>query len=127
MLKSGGGVEYVDWGLSSDFLIPGDYDGDGKTDLCVRRTVGGLRQHFILHRTGSTSQIQWGITGDSSVPGDYNGDGRTDLAIWRGNTDGTQNYFWVLNSGSGTVSTQEWGQCPTVATCDFAVAGWAVH
>jgi subtilisin-like proprotein convertase family protein len=128
LLKSNGlGVEYVNWGSSSDFLIPGDYDGDGKTDLCVRRTVGGARQHWILYRTGATSFTVWGITGDASVPGDYDGDGKTDLAIWRGSADPTQNFFWVLNSSNSSVTQFEWGQCPTVSTCDFAVAGWAVH
>lgn len=127
MLKSGGGTEGFIWGLSSDFLIPGDYDGDGKTDICVRRTVGGLRNHYVLTRTGAVIQQQWGVTGDSSVPGDYDGDGKTDFAIWRPNADPTQNYFWVLNSGTGATSVLEWGQCNTVSTCDFAVAGWAVH
>ncbi len=128
LLKSAGfGVEYVNWGSSSDFLIPGDYDGDGKHDFMVRRTVSGTRQHFLLTRTGATSQQQWGIAGDSSAPGDYDGDGKTDLAIWRSSTDPNNNYFWVLNSGNGSVSLFEWGQCATVSTCDFAVAGWAVH
>jgi hypothetical protein len=122
-----GGVEYINWGLSSDFIIPGDYDGDGRNDFCVRRTVGGARQHWILHRTGVQAFRVWGVTGDSSVPGDYDGDGKTDLAIWRGNTDPTQNFFWILNSSNDSVVQQEWGQCATVSTCDFPVAGWAVH
>jgi hypothetical protein len=127
LLKSNGlGIEYINWGNDSDFLIPGDYDGDGKTDICVRRTVSGLRQHFLLTRTGATSQVQWGITGDASVPGDYDGDGKTDFAVWRPSTDPTQNFFWVLNSSNSSVSNFEWGQCPA-GNCDFAVAGWAVH
>lgn len=131
LLKSNGlGVEYINWGLSSDFLIPGDYDADGKADICVRRSnspTAGARTYFILYRTGATSQTQWGIVGDASTPGDYDGDGKTDLAIWRGNADPNQNFFWVLNSSNGSVTNFEWGQCPTVNTCDFAVAGWAVH
>lgn len=122
LLKSAGGVEYINWGLSSDFLIPGDYDGDGKTDLCVRRTQAGQRQHYILTRTGATSQVAWGITGDTSAPGDYDGDGRQDLAIWRPSANPAQNFFWVLNSSNGSVTLFEWGQ-----QNDFPVAGWAVH
>lgn len=124
------GVEYINWGLSTDFLIPGDYDGDGKTDLAVRRSnfpSAGQRTYFILYRTGATSQQQWGITGDASVPGDYDGDGKTDLAIWRGDATPGNSKFWVMNSSNGSITTQTWGQCSTPSTCDFAVAGWAIH
>jgi spore coat protein A, manganese oxidase len=128
LLKSADlGIEYINWGLSSDFLIPGDYDGDGKTDFVVRRTVTGTRQHYVLTRTGATGQVQWGVTGDSSTPGDYDGDGKTDFAIWRGSSTPGDSRFWVLNSSNNSVTQFTWGQCPTVSTCDFAVAGWAVH
>lgn len=123
------GVEYIDWGLSSDFLIPGDYDGDGKTDLCVRRSntpSAGLRSYFVLTRTGATIAQQWGLTGDTSVPGDYDGDGKTDFAIWRGSTTAGQSAFYILNSGTNSVSALQWGQCPA-GNCDYAVAGWPVH
>lgn len=128
LLKSNGlGVEFINWGNSSDFIIPGDYDGDGRNDFCVRRTVSGARQNWILTRAGATSLTVWGITGDVSAPGDYDGDGRTDLAIWRSNVDSSQNYFWVLNSSNSAVNVFEWGQCATAPTCDFPVAAWAVH
>lgn len=123
------GVEFINWGLSSDFLIPGDYDGDGKWDFVVRRTVNGGRQNWVLLRTGATGMIPWGITGDVSTPGDYDGDGKTDIAIWRPSTNPDQNYFWVLNSNGFTLTQFEWGQCPNPLAndCDFPVAGWAVH
>lgn len=127
LLKSGGGVEFIDWGLSNDFLIPGDYDGDGRSDFAVRRTVSGVRQHWILLRTGTSSMVEWGITNDLSTPGDYDGDGKTDIAIWRPSSDGTNNNFWIRNSSNLSTTIFEWGQCPTAATCDFAVASWAVH
>jgi hypothetical protein len=123
LLKSMGlGVEYINWGNSSDFLIPGDFDGDGKTDICVRRTVSGLQQNYVLTRTGATSQVQWGVTGDVSSPGDYDGDGKTDFAVWRPNANPAQNFFWVRNSMAGSTTQFEWGQ-----QGDFPVAGWAVH
>jgi subtilisin-like proprotein convertase family protein len=131
LLKSNGlGIEYINWGLSSDFLIPGDYDGDGKTDLCVRRSntpSAGQRTYYILTRTGATNQVQWGINGDTSVPGDYDGDGKTDLAIWRGSATPGASRFWILNSSNSSVSQFVWGQCPTTNTCDFAVASWLIH
>ena len=126
------GVEYINWGLSSDFLIPGDYDGDGKWDICVRRSntpSAGLRTYYVLSRTGATSAVQWGIAGDASTPGDYDGDGKTDFAIWRASTTPGDSRFWVLNSSNLSVSTFTWGSCPNpgAGQCDFAVAGWAVH
>jgi hypothetical protein len=125
--SSDNGVEWINWGSSSDFLIPGDYDGDGKHDIMVRRTVSGVRQHWLLTRTGQTSMTTWGITGDTSAPGDYDGDGKTDLAIWRGSSTPGQSRFWVLRSSDLSAQTFQFGLCPTIATCDFAVAGWAVH
>jgi hypothetical protein len=131
LLKSNGlGVEYINWGLSSDFLIPGDYDADGKSDICVRRSntpTAGARTYFLLTRTGATSQVQWGVTGDVSTPGDYDGDGKTDFAIWRGSSTPGASRFWVLNSSNSSTTQFAWGQCPTANTCDFPVAGWAVH
>lgn len=127
LLKSNGlGVEYINWGSSSDFIIPGDYDGDGRSDFCVRRTIGGVRQHFILERdgggTGPLSPIPWGITGDVSAPGDYDGDGRQDIAVWRASANPDQNFFYVRRSSDSTIQAFEWG-----LTGDIPPASWYVH
>lgn len=124
LLKSNGfGTEFINWGTSSDFIIPGDYDGDGKSDFCVRRTVSGVRQHYILTRTGATSlNNPWGITGDVSVPGDYDGDGKQDIAVWRPSADPSQNFFYVLRSSDNQVQAFEWGQ-----QNDIPPASWYVH
>jgi hypothetical protein len=125
------GAEYINWGLSSDIILPGDYDGDGSSDFCVRRTnASNQREHFILERDGGgtgASPIIWGIAGDTSTPGDYDGDAKQDIAIWRPNSaDPTANFFWVRKSSDGGLMQIEWGQCPT-GNCDYAVANWYVH
>lgn len=126
LLKSNGfGVEFINWGNSTDFILPGDYDADGKSDFCVRRTVAGARQHYILERDGGgtgASPIVWGITGDESVPGDYDGDGKQDIAVWRPNANPSQNFFYVRRSSDNAVQAFEWGQ-----QGDYPAANWYVH
>lgn len=126
LLKSNGlGVEYINWGTSSDFIIPGDYDGDGRDDFCVRRTVSGSRLHYILERDGGgtgANGIAWGVTGDISTPGDYDGDGKQDVAVWRPSSNPAGNFFYVLRSSDSAVQAFEWGQ-----QNDVPPASWYVH
>jgi hypothetical protein len=59
---------------------------------------------------------------DYPVQGDYDGDGKTDFAIWRPSADPTQNFFYVLQSSNGTLSTTEWGM-----NGDYPVANFNTH
>jgi subtilisin-like proprotein convertase family protein len=121
-------VEYINWGYFTDHIVPGDYDGDGKADFCVVRVDPSNHQiYYVLTKAGTIGQVTWGLGGDFLVPGDYDGDGKTDFAIWRPSADPAQNYFWILSSSNLSVSSFEWGQCITPATCDFPVATWAVY
>lgn len=119
--------EFVDWGLyHSDILVPGDFDGDKKTDFNVIRVINGSYVHFLLTRTGTLRVVNWGITNDVPATGDYDGDGKADLAIWRGSTTPGQSAFFVLYSSDGTAHVQNWGQCEA-APCDEPLASWQVH
>ena len=50
------------WGTATDIPVPGDYNGDGTTDIAVFRPSSG--QWFILGQ----STVGWGGTGDLPVP-----------------------------------------------------------
>ena len=68
--------------------MPGDYDGDGKTDLAVYRpSTGDVVSSGCRARNYTTFvSYQWGLSGDIPVPGDFDGDGKTDVAVFRPST-----------------------------------------
>ena len=99
-----------------------DFDGDGKTDPAVIRNTGGgpsgQETWFIQNSSGAPASTtrDWGIASDFAVPEDYDGDNKTDIAVWRpGPPFGS--YFYILQSSTGTLRTDQFGQTgddPTV-------------
>lgn len=88
--------------------MPGDYDGDGKTDVAVYRDGGqsGTELLWFIRRSsdGGTGVFQWGgLLQDVPVPGDYDGDDKTDVAVYR---DGT---WFIVRSFDGGVTQTGWG------------------
>lgn len=71
-MGTGGGPD-----TTSERPVPGDYDGDGLTDLAIFDVFSGM---WYVRGVGS---IQWGRSGDVPVPGDYTGDGITEIAVYR--------------------------------------------
>ena len=55
------------WGLQTDVPVPGDYDGDGKSDLAVYRPSTGA-WYVLQSTTNAASYIsyQWGV--DTDIP-----------------------------------------------------------
>jgi murein DD-endopeptidase MepM/ murein hydrolase activator NlpD len=82
--------------IPANISAPGDYDGDGKTDLAVYRPENG---QWIVKASGGVS-IPDTTFGDPSdgvpVPGDYDGDGRTDFAVFQ-----TMTRVWRVKMSSG--------------------------
>ena len=75
--------------VAGDIPVPGDYDGDGNTDLAVfRPSNGGWYVEAPAH-------LVWRPPGDIPVPGDYDGDGNTDIAVCR-----PSNGDWYINGNA---------------------------
>ena len=117
-------IDYFGW--AGDRSMPGDYDGDGKTDEAIAR---GFNQSgvpiswFIRYANGSPdARFQWGLGGfDQFAQGDYDGDGITDPTVYR---RAGENNFYILRSSNQTMQVFHWGQDdPTCGpACDIAVA-----
>ena len=78
-------VDYQ-WGVNTDKPVPGDYDGDGKTDVAITGPRPASGTCSCRARTSRASCATVGLTTDIPVPGDYDGDGKTDVAIYRPST-----------------------------------------
>ncbi len=118
-----GSLIAIPFGVSNDLGVPGDYDGDGKTDIAVVRegTTANPALTWYIRRSsdGGLTAVQFGSsTTDLLAQGDYDGDGKTDIGVWR-DTNGN---FYVMRSGDGSVQTSQWG-----ISNDFPIASYDTH
>lgn len=109
-------------------VVPGDFNGDGKTDIAAFYDYGSGNTNlhvWLSTGTGFTysngSAGWWGVSNggyDATkitgrvVSGDYNGDGKTDIAAFYDNGNGNTNlHVWISTGSSFTYqwSTGWWG------------------
>jgi spore coat protein A, manganese oxidase len=139
--SSDGAAEYHAFGIGTDRFVKGDFDGDGKTDLCAVRNsqIQGAQMNWFIRYSSSgnyASFIPWGLgksgaVGDYIAPGDYNGDGRTDIAVWRRTAINERTIFYVLPSTAaqgvfGSVMYEAVNAC-SPGPCEYPVAQFLVH
>ncbi len=106
------------YGSSTTPIIPGDFDGDGRTDLLIWQlitTVDPAAKYYLYRSTGTAfvrvdaarlpSWSNAAVT--QQLPGDYNGDGRTDILMW---------HVPFSNSRYNLYIATETGFAPAVAT-----------
>jgi len=114
------------WGLFSDLFVPGDFDGDGKTDYAIVRSAGGQLEWWVRWSTDNSVHVaRWGLDTDIIAQGDYDGDGKTDLAVWRPNDDGQYAAFYALSSKTGAPIFRAWGTA--LPNTDVPAAGYDIE
>ncbi len=104
-----------EFGIASDVILSGDYDGDRMDDITVYRESNGTF-YILLSATLTIRLDQLGQDGDDpSIVGDYDGDGRDDPAVYR---EGAQSMWFYRTSPNAFFTTVNWG-----TTGDFVAPG----
>jgi hypothetical protein len=70
----------IPFGLNTDQPVSGDWNGDGLTDVGVRRP--GWKAFLLRGSDGTSSQVTFGKVSDVGVTGDWDGNGITEVGVW---------------------------------------------
>lgn len=101
--SSDGQPSALQFGNSTDKIVPADFTGDGKTDVAVWRPTTG--EWFILRSEDSNFYaFPFGQSGDIPAPGDFDNDGKADPAVFRPSTA-----TWYIQASSQGIIIQQFG------------------
>lgn len=99
---------YIPYDITKAVICPADFDGDLKTDLCIRIPDGRWYIDYACNGFGVWDEDFWDQVSDFAIPipADYNGDGMADWAIctrtkifidYNGNGFGDATWDWSIN------------------------------
>lgn len=96
-----------DWGIfASDYVVPGDYLGDGRADFVAGRTgatsTSPITWMIAENGGAGTLTVSFGVSADIPLRGDFDGDGKDDLAVKK---SGTNIWMWRRSSDGVTDQT----------------------
>jgi hypothetical protein len=101
------------YGLAVFAIVPGDYDGDGRTDIAQANLTGtNIIWRVATSSSNYTAQLKttFGLVAtDRTVQGDYDGDGKIDRAVYRATTSPEDGIFRVLRSTDSGTTVFDWG------------------
>ena len=98
--SSDGSYTTTNWGISSDKIVPADYDGDGRFDKAVYRDG---TWYVLRTSTGGYTINNFGIANDQPVPSDFDNDGKADLSVFR------EGIWHLLRSSDGAYRANQFG------------------
>jgi hypothetical protein len=111
------------FGNYRDVVVPGDYDGDGRTDIGLASVIVNPVAWRIRLSAVGNSMIGPIIFGDPALDytmtGDYNGDQMGEITVWH---PGIGQYQSLLAPAYTTVLSASWGQ-----SGDYPVAYFNSH
>jgi hypothetical protein len=98
--------QHLDWDQDWDLIVPGNFAGNGHTDLLFYKRSTGEGTFVSTDGRGNISTIRqhldWDRDWDLIIPGRFGGDDRTDLLFYKRSTG---EGLFVSTDGSGNIST----------------------
>jgi hypothetical protein len=117
MNNGGPGIFQIDFGITSDFAVPGCYDANSVADVAVWRTTSSPGVfYFRSSASGALGPtVAFGAPStDIPMGGDLDGDGLRDYTVVR-NTGGVYVWYWIASSDSSFHSLT-WGASNSMIT-----------